>query len=80
MLLIFIAHSQGIRAAYADSPSPLSCPWSVEMYEEVLAWLAGYRVGIMARASLGSAMSKKWSSEGPTNHPGTVRVGLRHRA
>jgi len=47
--LLSFVQQQGITAARGPEPSPLSCPWPIEMREEVIAWFAGYSLGAMVR-------------------------------
>ncbi len=51
---VAIAHSQGMEAGKASEASPYSCPWPAQDYEAVLAWFAGFSLGVLVNSKLRS--------------------------
>jgi len=47
--LIAFLHGEGIEAAHEAEPSPLKCPLPIDLWEETIAWFAGYSLGALTR-------------------------------
>ena len=47
---VAIAHFQGMQAGKAPEASPYLCPWPAQDYEAVLAWFAGFSLGVLTNS------------------------------